>query len=363
MENKLNEPALQQYAAKYAHLLSESLFQQRKALSGNDIMTDIPVKQVGLFVLYTLFKQWKAETAKLKSPYFDFSHPEVQQGLTQFMNLLSKHILVAQKDLTPLLQQAVADTLLLIVSPLKFYENLVDSFEGNAPTLDEVKDLQRFIKINSHMRDALLTAWATHQTSSELFDKAFEGLTEPPQEVAPLIAPFSELLQLDVSEFLLDVKGNQQKPSETTEPLPPANTEEELPASQQVEASLSKEEEVADTPIEEDEQATDTPPIETLHDSFTDTESTLLGDSLGFEATANTSLKAMLTINQKFMFINDLFDGSNEDFTKVIDFLDTCATKEVVLKFIQTNYIQRGNWKEESPQVKEFLALIDKRFS
>ena len=88
----------------------------------------------------------------------------------------------------------------------------------------------------------------------------------------------------------------------------------------------------------------------------------MLGDTLGFETT-KASLKSMLTINQKFMFVNDLFRGSQEDFAKVIDFLDTCETKDVVIKFLNSNYIKRGQWKAEAPQVKEFLSLIDKKFN
>ncbi len=184
------------------------------------------------------------------------------------------------------------------------------------------------------MRDALLSAWASNYNGEELFNKAFEGLNEPPSDVAPLLAPFNELLELDIASIWIEEEEDQAG---------------ELEAAN--EADFIDEE----TDLEEVE-------FSTIHTQFSEEKTEILADSLGFES-SQSSLKLMLTINQKFMFVNDLFDGNNEDFNKVIDFLDSCETKDVILKFINSNYIQRGNWKAEAPQVKEFLALIDKKFN
>ena len=326
MENKLNHPALEQYAIKYTELLAEKLFSNRKILTGQQIIEEIPVKQVGLFVLFNLFKKWKLEADQLKSQYFNYESEEVKGKLKELMNMLSKHIEIGKDDFQPLLIKSVENTLLLIMSPLNYYEELVESYDGVAPNMDEVKDLQRFIKINSHMRDALLTAWASNLSGKELFDKAFEGLSEPPEDVSVLVAPFNELLTVEVDSFWLE----------------------------------SEVEELVEDTIEEEEENKEVE-IETIHTQFAEDKTSSLGDSLGFENT-QASFKVLLTINQKFMFVNDLFNGSKEDFNKVIDFLDTCETKDVVIKFIHNNYIQRGSWKQESPQVKEFFALVDKKF-
>ncbi len=334
MENKLNQLAIEQYAEKYSKILLKKIFSDRKNISGKEIMNDIPVQQVALFVLFSLFKRWEDEMLQLKSPYFNYEEEEVQKKLEELMNLLSKHISVDEKQFAPLMIQAVKDSLLLIISPLKFYENLVDTFNGSAPNIDEVKNLQRFIKINTHMRDALLTAWAANYSSEELFDRAFEGLTTAPQEVKPLIEPFNKLLPVELSDFVEEGEATNEEIS-----VEPTNVI------------------IEDEIIEEEEQVE----FKTIHTQYSEENTSILADSLGFKADQSL-LKTMLTINQKFMFVNDLFDGNTEDFNKVLDFLDSCETKEVVLKFINSNYIQRGNWKAEAPQVKEFLALIDKKF-
>lgn len=323
MENKLDQSALEQYSKKYSEILVEKLFEKKSKISGMQIIDEIPVKQVGLFVLFNLFKMWKLEVAQLKSPYFNYENNEVKLKLEELMNLLSKQISISKNDFHSLLNKAVENTLLLIISPLKYYEELVESYDGLAPSADEVKDLQRFIKINSHMRDALLTAWASNMSREELFNKAFEDLSEPPEDVLEWVGSFNELLHFEIDTFWLD-----------------KNTGETLEIN------------------EEESEAND---FETVHTQFAEENTTLLADSLGFDS-SQSSFKSMLTINQKFMFVNDLFDGSKEDFNSVIDFLDTCETKDVVVKFIHNNYIQRGNWKEEAPQVKEFFSLVDKKF-
>lgn len=330
MENKLNLPALEEYAIKYSELLTEKLFSNRKAISGQKIIEEISVKQVGLFVLFNLYRRWKLEMAQLKSPYFNYESHEVKGKLKELMNMLSKHINIEKDDFRPLLSKSIENTLLLIMSPLNYYEGLVESYKGIAPDMDEVKDLERFIKINGHMRDALLTSWASNLSGKELFDKAFEGLSEPPEDVEKLVAPFNELLPIEIDKFWLESESGVL-----------ADGIEEEEETKEVEKEVE---------------------LETIHTQFAEEKTSLLADSLGFE-NAQSSFKVLLTINQKFMFINDLFNGSKEDFNKVIDFLDTCETKDVVIKFIHNNYIQRGSWKQESPQVKEFFALVDNKFA
>ena len=325
MENKLNQLALEQYATEYSDLLVKKLFENRKSISGKEVLTEISPKQVGLFVLFNLFRKWKVEMNQLKSPFFNYEDNEVKKKLEELMNLLSQNISISNEDFYPLLKASVESTLVLILSPLKYYQDLVESYEGEAPDINEVDDLRKFIKINSHMRDALLSAWASNYSGDLLFTKAFEGLTEPPEDVSELIGLFNEQLSVEVGVFWLE------------------------------EESLD-----FDDTIEEDEQ--EEAEFETIHTQFSEDKKEILADSLGFD-TEQATLKSLITINQKFMFVNDLFDGNSEDFNKVIAFLDTCETKDVILKFINNNYILKGNWHSESPQVKDFLALIDKKFT
>ena len=48
---------------------------------------------MNLFVVRELFKAWKEETKKLKSPYFNYESPEVKEALETLMDKLSNNIL------------------------------------------------------------------------------------------------------------------------------------------------------------------------------------------------------------------------------------------------------------------------------
>jgi hypothetical protein len=99
----------------------------------------------------------------------------------------------------------------------------------------------------------------------------------------------------------------------------------------------------------------------TLNDSFVGSSYETVADTLKSSHKSGT-LKSMLSINQKFMFINDLFNDSQDDFNKVMDFLESCETKDSAISFINNNYLKHNIWNANAPQVKEFLALLDKKF-
>ena len=99
----------------------------------------------------------------------------------------------------------------------------------------------------------------------------------------------------------------------------------------------------------------------TLNDSFVSSSYKTVADTLKSSHNPGT-LKSMLSINQKFMFINDLFNDNQDDFNKVMDFLESCENKDAAISFINNSYLKHNIWNGNSPQVKEFLSLLDKKF-
>jgi hypothetical protein len=100
----------------------------------------------------------------------------------------------------------------------------------------------------------------------------------------------------------------------------------------------------------------------TLNDSFVGSNYETVADQLKQHQTTKGSIKSMLSINQKFMFINDLFNDNQDDFNKVVDFIEGCDTKEAAMSFISNNYLKHNIWNPNAPQVREFLRLVDLQF-
>ena len=63
------------------------------------------------------------------------------------------------------------------------------------------------------------------------------------------------------------------------------------------------------------------------------------------------------------MFINQLFDGSVDDFNTVVDFLDNCDSQVEAMNFINNNYLKKNNWNKDLNEVKEFIEVVAKKYA
>jgi hypothetical protein len=73
-------------------------------------------------------------------------------------------------------------------------------------------------------------------------------------------------------------------------------------------------------------------------------------------------LKAAIGINEKFLFINQLFDGNLHDYSEAIDKLNSMNDWGAAKQFVAAELAPRFNWKKDSDHVKNFMDLIERRF-
>jgi hypothetical protein len=329
MESKLNYDAIETYVKAYSSKLNDNLFAEKELITGDDIL-NISVSQVGLLILNKIYQSWTLEAEKLKSPFFNYESKAVHDSMQKLMNVLSKNILVKRNDFEPMLIRAVHDTLLLLISPYSYYKILLEKESTN---IEVLQALDKFVRINkgvlSNMLEKLNNSADLINDPETLLNEVFKSLDETPQNNDNEIQKFAELHPLDETDFYL---------TETEEPVHQVHE------------------------FEDDEEDVDSGSDKTLNDSFVDNSYETVADTLKQGQKVNT-LKSMLTINQKFMFINDLFNDNQNDFNKVLDFLEGCETKEAAVSFINNNYLKHNIWKANAPQVKEFMGLIDKKFS
>lgn len=329
MESKLNYEIIDTYVKAYSSKLNANLFTEKDAITGDDIL-QISVNQVGLFVLNKIYQSWTLEANKLKSPYFNYQSDAVHASMQKLMNVLSKNILVSRSDFEPMLTRAVHDTLLLLISPYSYYKILLEKKDTN---IEVLQALDKFVTINKgvliNIIDKLSNSAELINDSAALLNAVFSSMDDTPQNNADELQKFNELHPLVEADFYL---------AEAEEPV--IHTHE----------------------FEDEEDEEDSAAGETLNDSFVGSSYETVADKLKSSQQVNT-LKSMLSINQKFMFINDLFNDSQEDFNKVLDFLESCDTKEAAISFINNNYLKHNIWNANAPQVKEFLGLLEKKFT
>ena len=69
-----------------------------------------------------------------------------------------------------------------------------------------------------------------------------------------------------------------------------------------------------------------------------------------------------LSINQRFLFTNELFEGDKQQFYDVVDELDKCETLEAVWIEINKKYKKKYGWEYEDEAFKEFIETIERKF-
>ncbi|MFT6959578.1 MAG: hypothetical protein ACJA17_000672 [Polaribacter sp.] len=81
--------------------------------------------------------------------------------------------------------------------------------------------------------------------------------------------------------------------------------------------------------------------------------------------TLNNKLQTNIQIglNDRIAFVKNLFEGSQEDFNRVISQLNTHKTEKEAKKFINKIVKPDYNWSEQEDLVNRLIAIIERRFA
>ncbi len=330
MDNILNRNGIREYSKRYAEKVVETYFHDTETIAGEQIKSLTSIKQVNLFVIKGLFEEWQKETSRLESPYFNYDSSEVQAALTAFMNVLSKNIQIEKKAFLPLVERAVEESILLIFSPFDFYDHLTEHYHAEI-SAESLLKIIRYIKINKNILDAIIKKLEVTGHSKVDMDTYRTILTEvlheiesEPEDIDEYYDAFNEIETLNES----DIYGQQKE-----EVIEPQTTE--IPFGEPAEKEAG--------PSINDVLASNEPNLAEIH-----------------ESQCVENLSASLSINQRFMFQNALFDGNEELMSTTLDSLENCQTKKEAMDYIYSTF---PHWNIEGEEFEEFVELIEKKFS
>jgi hypothetical protein len=339
MEGNIDHGKITEYSQAASTRLMRDFFDKTPSITGRQILQFCEVQQINLFVLKALFDKWKAEFDQLRSPYFDYKSPDVLLAARRFMNVLSKHILINRDEFAPLLEQAIYKTVLLIFSPYEYYLQEINKPTFHQVNIADLTDIQKYIKINGHLLKAYIARLQADSIEAvfndeavRLFDEVCERIKDSPEDFEPYHRQLQKLAPLNL---------------------------EALYSSPENEAIVGNE------PAEQGNDA------ENINERFKSEQKTLL-DLLPSEPKKTIAdihetkpaegIRENITINQRFMFEGELFDGDKDEYEMVINYLDQCKSRADAMDFINENYVQKKHWDLEKTEAKEFFALIDRRF-
>lgn len=329
MESNINFSEITQYSKNFTETACNLFFKDKESISGQEILKLTPIQQVNLFVVYELLTLWNIESAKLKSPYFNYDNPEVQEALRKMMNTLSRNILIKKEDLLPLLHVATEKSILLIFSPYQFYKNEIENSVDGRLKIVHLEEMKKYVKVNRHLLDQYIDRLKKEdieeifsEEAVRMFDEVCQNTKESPDDFEAFIPHFSEIVNLDINAFYRESPEDPAPKAES----PTYNGEAEV---HNLNESLHRD-------------------VETLADIH--------------EKRRIDGIKKNITINQRFMFVNELFGGNADEFESVVTYLDNCDKKSDAMSFIMANCIEAKGWDQESEEVAEFMYVVQKRF-
>ena len=380
MNDKYSPAKCAHYGRRLAARLCEQHFGTRPdaALDGPALLRFTPVRQLNLLVVRQLLVQWQAESARLRSPYFNFEAAPVQAALAQLMNALSRNIRLDRPALEPLLSRATADTLGLATDPAEAAQRLLFGGVGlytaaglrdNLRYFDLDKEFfQGFVDSLPAIAEPLATAFLRHRF--ELYHAANYKAHQPVQR---LVEALSALLPLTTADLLEDglvaISSNSPQPfslpkaEPVAAPVPPPAPSPAVPvptALRPVPQFAASPGDDSAVPLYEKLKAShgDAPPLaETLRAHAAPAR------PADHVAPKVETLRAAISINQRFSFINELFNGENMEYHAAIQHLDSLPTAEQARAYIANDLALRYDWARREEHVGKLLKLIERKFA
>lgn len=344
MERTLNHSALEQYSRTFSERIINQAYTHQDRVGGQAILSLSPVKQVNFFVIKALFDQWQHEIENLKSPYFDYDNEEVHVALEEFMNVLSQHILVAEPELKPLVNAAVLDTLHLLLAPHIYYRRALNSVGREYVYAEDVKEWIKYVKIHRGPLENLAERIATNGEGRISSEEAGYLLQEAARAVSledssRYLSEFSQVAAI-AEEDVIEAPAYQ---ATSEEPEPEEAYAEPLEPS----------------PAPQDESP-EIPTPRTLNDELSPSQRATLADLHRQQKIEN--IKTYIGVNQRFMFIRELFNNDTDEYNRALDELEQKNTYIEAFNHLRNEYAQPHRWKMDSEEVVEFLEIVAKRF-
>jgi hypothetical protein len=75
-----------------------------------------------------------------------------------------------------------------------------------------------------------------------------------------------------------------------------------------------------------------------------------------------TDLKSAINLNDKLLYIKDLFNGYSLAYSEAIEIVNRFNSFEEAERFLKTNYLVKNNWESKPATVEKFYALLKRRY-
>ncbi len=232
----------------------------------------------------------------------------------------------------------------------------------NIGGLSHAAAAQQLLELSNEFRYYSLEAEIAapfEKAAADLKSKLEAKLKALQEEAAATPAPVIELPKVEESVQTSAPEAEPETVKAETEVTAPEPAPEAVEPVMEV---MPTEEEVPVEPVAEEEPAA-APPVAdeapAQQDIFAPApaaEKKSLNDRL-----AGNVLK--FGLNDRIGFVKDLFDGSQEDFNRVVSQLNTLGNLEEAMEFIHTHISGEYGWDQKEETAARFIAAVEQKFS
>ena len=370
MTNKLDLKAITDYSNQFSIKVCDTFFSQKEKIGGAEILNISPIEQVNVFTIKGLYENWKQTTEAFKSPFFDFESEKVKAALIDFMNIVSQNIAVKKSDFLPIITKATSDTLSVALNPKGYYDGILRDLPDFKCTKENIDQLKKYARINVSLIEKFGKNFDDNDsiyTNDAL--TILEGITNETEldDVEQILAQFSSIIPCEKNQFY---KNNTATEVETK-----AETSSFFDDIIKTESSSIPAEKIISKPIETIAQIADVKPIEkaepttlnetyqsdlpTLNDQHVHAEGKNLADLHQNAPVQN--LAASISLNQKFVFINKLFNGDSAAFNETLQILESCQSTDEAINLLKYKYAPKYQWNLNSDEADELIDILKRK--
>jgi len=374
---QINKKSLENYSYKLSSILINNYFEEFVYIEGKNILHFSQIRQINLLIIKVLFDKWQTEAQKLRSPYFDYENKDVKIALQDFLNTLSQYIKVSKEDFIPLVEEAIEKAIYLIIDPVQFLEQECDAYGNQMIKSTDFKKLDRYLYFNKDIFKLFQKHLETkniYELSGERAVEIFQRLLEKNQnvlaDIGALLANFNEILELNLEQL---IEGDTEEVIEKMPKSFPQTAESTDFSKTQPLTSLPEDFsfdkkqtiETVDIEIEEEVKSSNTQEENaepsTLNDAFVGEKNK---ESLleKLQQAKLNNLRSAISLNQRYLFINQLFGGDKDSFETAIKELENCQSLEEARSLVHRKYSAEYAWESDGEAVQSFWKLLERKF-
>jgi len=277
----------------------------------------------------------------------------------------------------------------LAENPEQLNDLELELFSANADFLSEhVKILRRINKggssSNKNISASPVSKAEEAQPISETIKKAtpvenvFKEPVQQPEIVKPEIQQPKDLFSVNEIKTPEPPEEVITEETESSEEISPVVEKSSVP---EIEEDVQKETEPSVNAVEEPvikeviipekvatihetpESSTASSPAPTLNDIISAQKAQTIQTSSQFNSQVITDLKTSISLNDKLLFIKDLFNGYSLAYSEAIEILNRFDNFDVAETFLKTNYAAKNNWAAKQDTVEKFYEVLHRRYS